>query len=131
IDMDYTWRSTSPGINNIAPVENRFGDELLNREIGLVLSKPLDPKECSWGFNAILLAGADAAFLSPIGGWFRQTNERYGIDFTDLNLTAHLPFLTEGGIDIKAGRQTTCLGPMGAIAWQRTFDSSDYAWYNL
>jgi hypothetical protein len=51
--------------------------------------------------------------------------------FTDLNLTMHLPILTEGGVDIKAGRQTTILGPMGALAWQRPFGSSDYAWYNM
>ena len=34
-------------------------------------------------------------------------------------------------MDIKAGRQTTVLGPMGALPWQRPFASSDYAWYNL
>ena len=46
-------------------------------------------------------------------------------------MTAHLPILTDGGVDIKAGRQTTVLGPMGALPWQRPFDSSDYAWYNM
>ncbi len=34
-------------------------------------------------------------------------------------------------MDVKAGRQTTVLGPMGALPWQRYFDSSDYAWYNM
>jgi hypothetical protein len=119
VDMDYTYRSTGKGENNIAPVQNRFGDEFLCRELGLYLSKPLDPKELSWGFNAILLGGSDAAFLNPTAGWFKNDNPRFGVSFTDLNLTAHLPILTDGGVDIKAGRQTTVLGPMGAIAWQR------------
>src|SRR5260370_13770646 len=35
IDLDYTFRSSGPGINNIAPVQNRFGDEFLARELGL------------------------------------------------------------------------------------------------
>ncbi len=131
LDMDYTYRSTGRGENNVAPVMNRFGDEFLLREMGLFISKPLDPKEWSWGFNIIYFGGSDASFIQPTAGWPAQTNPRFGQDFTDLNLTAHLPILTEGGVDLKAGRQTTVLGPMGALSWQRPFTSSDYAWYTL
>jgi hypothetical protein len=131
MDFDYTYRSTGSGENNVAPVMNRFGDEFLVRQLGLYIYKPLDPKCWSWGFNAIFIAGADASFLTPLGGGWRNTDPRFGSDFTDLNVTVHLPILTDGGIDIKAGRQTTVLGPMGALPWQRYFDSSDYAWYNL
>jgi len=131
LDQDYTFRSTGPGRNNIAPVMNRFGDEYLFRQLGLWLSKPLDAKELSWGFNSIMIAGADASFLTPtLGGW-KNADPRFGSSFTDLNLTAHLPIFTEGGVDIKAGRQTTVLGPVGALSWQRPLSSSDYAWYNL
>jgi hypothetical protein len=130
-DFDYTYRSTGKGINNVAPVMNRFGDEFLTRQLGLYLFKPLDEKTWSWGFNSIFIGGADASFLTPIGGGYKNTNPRFGSDFTDLNVTAHLPVLTDGGIDVKAGRQTTVLGPMGALPWQRYFDSSDYAWYNM
>jgi hypothetical protein len=130
-DFDYTYRSTGSGRTPVAPVMNHFGDEFLVRSLGLWLWKPLDPKEWSWGFNAIFIAGADAFFIQPTAGWPAQTNPRFGQDFTDLNLTAHLPILTEGGVDVKAGRQTTILGPMGALPWQRYFDSSDYAWYNM
>jgi hypothetical protein len=131
LDFDYTFRSTSPGINNIAPVMNRFGDEALARQLGIYITKPLDPKDWSWGFNSIFIGGSDASFLGPTAGGWANTNPRFGAQFTDLNLTAHLPILTEGGVDVKAGRQTTVLGPMGALPWQRYFDSSDYAWYNL
>ena len=122
LDADYTFRSTGPGQNNIAPVMNRYGDEFLMRQIGLYVYKPLNEKELSWGFNAIFIAGADASFLGPTAGGWANTNPRFGSQFTDLNLTAHLPILTEGGVDIKAGRQTTILGPMGALPWQRYFD---------
>jgi hypothetical protein len=131
MDFDYTYRSTGKGVNNIAPVMNRFGDEALVRSLGTYIYKPLDEKDWSWGFNAIFIAGADASFLTPTAGGWRNNDPRFGTSFTDLNLTAHLPILTEGGVDIKAGRQTTVLGPMGALPWQRIFDSSDYAWYNL
>ena len=131
MDFDYTFRSTGPGQNNVAPVMNRFGDEALVRQLGIYLWRPTKPDELSWGFNMIFIGGADAAFLGPTAGGWANTNPRFGSQFTDLNLTAHLPILTEGGVDVKAGRQTTCLGPMGALPWQRTFSSSDYAWYNL
>lgn len=131
MDFDYTFRSTGPGENNVAPVMNRFGDEALVRELGIYISRALDPKDWSWGFNIIWFAGSDASFIQPTAGWPAQTNPRFGESFTDLNLTAHLPILTDGGVDIKAGRQTTVLGPVGALSWQRPFNSSDYAWYNL
>jgi hypothetical protein len=130
-DFDYTYRSTGSGQNNVAPVMNRFGDEALVRQLGIYLFKPLDPEHLSWGFNSIFIAGADASFIQPTAGYPAQTNPRFGQSFTDLNLTAHLPILTDGGVDVKAGRQTTVLGPMGALPWQRYFDSSDYAWYNM
>ncbi len=131
MDFDYTYRSTGSGENNVAPVMNRFGDEFLTRQLGLYLFKPLDETTWSWGFNAIFIGGADASFLTPIGGGWQNTNPRFGADFTDLNVTLHMPILTDGGVDVKAGRQTTVLGPMGALPWQRYFDSSDYAWYNM
>jgi hypothetical protein len=136
LSMDYTYNSGGHGLDlskgpGVAPVMNRFGDEFLLRQAGIYLWKPLDPNCLSFGFNAIFLAGADASFLTPTNGGWRNTDPRFGTQFTDLNVTAHLPILTEGGVDVKAGRQTTILGPMGALAWQRPFTSSDYAWYNL
>jgi len=131
LDADYTYRSTGHGVNNVAPVMNRFGDEALLRQFGLYITKPLDPKCLSWGFNSIFIVGSDASFLTPTAGGWANTNPRFGASFTDLNLTMHLPILTEGGVDVKAGRQTTVLGPMGALPWQRFFTSSDYAWYNM
>jgi hypothetical protein len=131
MDFDYTYRSSGSGLNNIAPVENRFGNEFLARELGVYLYRPLNEKEWSWGFNCIFLGGSDASFLTPTAGGWRNDDPRFGSEFNDLNVTAHLPILFDGGIDLKAGRQTTVLGPEGALAWQRYFDSSDYAWYNL
>src|SRR5262249_29287904 len=81
MDFDYTYRSTGHGINNVAPVMNRFGDEALVRQLGLYISKPLDPKCWSWGFNAIFIAGADASFLGPTAGGWRNTDPRFGSQF--------------------------------------------------
>src|SRR5260370_29099659 len=82
IDPDYTFRNNGHGINNIAPVMNRFGDEVLMREIVLNVNKPMDPKELSWGFNSTLLHDADGAFLQTTPGWFKQADHRFGISVT-------------------------------------------------
>ena len=83
MDFDYTFRSTSHGINNIAPVQNRFGDEFLIRELGFYIYKPLDPKCWDWGFNALILAGADGSFdladCSPGALLARSNNKRQTI----------------------------------------------------
>src|SRR5436189_44079 len=83
------------------------GAEFLFREIGIYAYRPLDPNCLSWGFNAIFLAGSDASFISPTAGGWRNTDPRFGTQFTDLNLTLHVPLGDTGGVDIKAGRQTT------------------------
>jgi Putative beta-barrel porin-2, OmpL-like. bbp2 len=133
MDFDYTYSNNGSGPQKVrvAPVMNSFGNEFLTRSLGVYLHKDLDQNCFSWGFNVIAIAGADASFLEPTAGGWNNTDPRFGTSFTDLNVTFHLPILTDGGVDVKVGRQTTCLGPMGALPWQRYFDSSDYAWYNM
>ena len=116
LETDYTYRSSGPGLTTVAPMMNRFGDEFLGRELGFVLSRPLDPNDWSWGFNVIYFGGADAAVINPSRGWVTNPDPRFSQEFTDLNLTGHLSILTDGGVDVKAGRQTSVLGPMGACS---------------
>ncbi len=129
-DSGYTYRTSGPGETLVAPVMNRFGDEYMFNQIAIRIEKPLDPKDWSWGFNMQPYGGADPALLNPTrGAIIRNPDPRFGFDFSDLNVTAHLPILTEGGIDIKAGRQTTVVGSQAAQAPWRTFYSSDYQWF--
>lgn len=128
IDAGYTYASTGPGQLTVETRENRFGNEFLLNELALVLEKPLDAKELSWGFNATFYAGADAALLLPEGG-FTTTNPRFGADFRQLYLSAHLPVLTEGGVDLRVGRMGTIIGYESALAPYRPFYSNDYQWF--
>jgi putative OmpL-like beta-barrel porin-2 len=128
IDAGYTYASTGPGLLTVEPRENRFGNEFLLNQIALVVEKPLDPKEFSLGFNATFYAGADAALLRPEGG-FTTTNPRFGADFRQLYVSAHLPILTEGGVDVKVGRMGTIIGYESALAPYRPFYSNDYQWF--
>jgi hypothetical protein len=128
IDAGYTYASTGPGLLTVETRENRFGNEFLVNQIALVLEKPLDPNDWSLGFKSLFYAGADAALLRPEGG-FNTTNPRFGADFRELYVSAHLPILTDGGVDLKAGRMGTIIGYNSAMAPYRPFYSSDYQWF--
>lgn len=128
IDQGYTYASTGPGLLTVEPRENRFGNEYLFNQGALVLEKPLDPNELSFGFNSTFYVGADAALLRPEGG-FTTTNPRFGADFRQLFVSAHLPVLTDGGVDVRAGRMGTIIGYESALAPYRPLYSNDYQWF--
>jgi len=130
LDMGYTFSSSGPGLMAVEPRENRFGNEFLVNQLALVLEKPLQQDCFSWGFNATFYSGADAALLQPLGGIdFPPGNDRFSADFRQLYVSAHLPVLTEGGVDLKVGRMGTIIGYESALAPYRPFYSNDYQWF--
>jgi hypothetical protein len=130
IDPGYTYSSTGPGLLTVEPRENRFGNEFLLNQMAFVLERQLKPGEFSWGFKSLYYAGADAALLQPKGGIDDPPgNPRFSHDFRELYISAHLPILTEEGVDLKIGRQSTIIGYNSAMAPYRPFYSSDYQWF--
>jgi hypothetical protein len=127
-DMGYTYASTGPGLLSVETRENRFGNEFLVNQLAVVVDKPLKADELSFGYNATFYAGADAALLRPRGG-FTTTDPRFGLDFRQLYASAHLPILSDGGVDVKAGRMGTIIGYESALAPYRPFYSNDYQWF--
>ncbi len=128
----YTGASTRPGLLSVAPVQNRFGDMYLAGQIGLVLQKPLEQDRFNLGFNIRYFAGADAAIGQPKGGIGSTiTSQKFSHDFRDLYISAHLPVLTDGGVDFKIGRMNTIIGYNGFLAPYRPFYSSDYQFFYL
>ncbi|HLY88469.1 MAG TPA: outer membrane beta-barrel protein [Acetobacteraceae bacterium] len=79
----------------------------------LTANKPLDPKDpgYQWGFKAQVMYGSDARYTQFLGELNRvDPNQRYQLDIVEANILAHLPWLTSGGIDIKAGQYPTPIG---------------------
>jgi hypothetical protein len=128
-DLGYTYSSLGSGQLAVQPRENRFGNEFLVNQLAVVLEKKLRQDDTfNLGFNTTFYAGADAALLRPLGG-FTTTNDRFGADFRQLYLSAHMPVLTEGGMDVQVGRMGTIIGYNSAMAPYRPFYSSDYQWF--
>jgi hypothetical protein len=106
--------------NPAGPKENfghlftdRANQPILN-QILLTANKPLDPKatDVDWGFKLQFMYGADARYTHFLGEFDRTFGPQYRnqIDVVEANVLLHLPFLTEGGIDIKAGQYSTPIG---------------------
>jgi hypothetical protein len=98
VEGGFTGSSSGSGMLSVAPRLNRFGNDYLLNQIGLVLQKPLEQDRFNIGFNVRYFAGADAAAGQPKGGIGSTiSSEHFSHDFRDLYLSAHLPMLTEGG----------------------------------
>lgn len=79
----------------------------------LTANKPLDPKnpDYQWGFKAQFMVGSDARYTQFLGELNRvDPQNRIQLDVVEANVQAHLPWLTEGGIDLKLGQYPTPLG---------------------
>jgi Putative beta-barrel porin-2, OmpL-like. bbp2 len=130
VEGGYSGASTGSGPLSVQPRQNRFGNEFLLNQIGLVIQRPLSQDKLDFGFNVRYFAGADAALGAPKGGiGFPAQNSHFGQDFRDLYLSAHLPILTDGGVDVKVGRMNTIIGYNGFLAPYRPFYSSDYQFF--
>lgn len=130
VDPGYTYASVGPGLLSVEPRENRFGDEFLLSQMALVVEKPLKQEGLNFGFNMTYYAGADPALLQPKGGIDDPAgNPRFSHDFRQLYASAHLPIFTEGGVDVKLGRQGTIIGYESALAPYRPFYSNAYQFF--
>jgi hypothetical protein len=126
----YTYSTSGAGRLSVAPLPNRFGDEFTLNQLRLAVERPLDPNDWSWGFDIRSWAGADAALLTPIrGAIVPNPNPRFGFDIDILCLKAHLPILTEGGLDVEVGQHDPFLGYEPGPAALRSFYSNDYQWF--
>jgi hypothetical protein len=65
VEGGYTGASTGAGLLSVQTRQNRYGDEFLLNQIGLVLQKPLRADVFNLGFNIRYFAGADAALGQP------------------------------------------------------------------
>ena len=130
VEGGYTGASTGQGLLSVQPRQNRFGNEFLLNQIGWAIQKPLKQDQFDIGFNVRYFAGADAALGAAKGGiGWPPGNPHFGQDFRDLYLSAHLPILTDGGVDVKIGRMNTIIGYNGFLAPYRPFYSSDYQFF--
>ena len=108
-DGAYTGSSTGEGLLNVETRPNRYGDAWLLNQAAVVLERVASSGGSWWGFRSEFYMGADAALLRPLDG-FGPTSHKFGTDFRQAYFSFHLPLLTDGGVEVKLGRQYVPLG---------------------
>jgi hypothetical protein len=106
------------GVNFGRLFDDRANQPMLNQVL-LTANKPLDPKASfDWGFKAQFMYGSDARYTHSLGifdeignvGDTTPYGQRNQEDIVEANFLLHVPFPTDGGMDIKAGIYPTPLG---------------------
>ncbi len=130
MDVGYTYNSTGAGEIGVQPRPNRFGNEFTVNQLYLAIEKPLNQDDLNFGFRTDFFAGSDASLLEPVGAAVKvKPTSRFGFDVRQLYASAHVPILTDGGVDLKFGRQNTVIGYESYAAPYRPFYSNDYQWF--
>jgi hypothetical protein len=121
IDAGFSLNPARPTGNALYPADGlNFGQLFTDHanqaqlnQILLTAQKALDPKDpgYQWGFKVQGMYGSDARYTQFLGELNNVVpNDRYQFDIVEADVQAHLPWLTAGGIDLKAGQYPTPLG---------------------
>jgi putative OmpL-like beta-barrel porin-2 len=101
----------SNGINFGHLYTDRANLPVLN-QASVILTRALDPKATGpdFGFTFQPMFGTDARYTHFYNEFDRSINSRYQFDIVEADVIGHLPYLTEGGIDLKLGQYPTPIG---------------------
>ncbi len=103
--------SPSNGVNFGHLFTDKANQIVLN-QAAITIERDPDPKATSIdiGFKIQGMYGSDSRYTHFLGELDHETSMRNSFDIVEANVTAHLPFLTAGGIDVKVGQFSTPLG---------------------
>jgi len=94
----------------------------------LTVARPLDPKAegFDFGFKMQWMLGTDARYSHYLGVLDYAIHDRTQIAPIEAHVLAHLPILTQGGIDVKIGQFVTLNGAEVIPAKDNLFYSHSY-----
>ena len=81
-------------------------------QTNLAAEQDIDSSSSSfnWGWRVEGMYGTDSRFTHTTGLFDRATNSPYQWDLVEGSVSAHLPYLVSGGIDLKGGIYPTPIG---------------------
>lgn len=84
---------------------------ILNQSL-FTIERDTDPKatDYDFGFKVQAMYGSDARITHSIGLFDHLIHDRNQLDIVEANVSAHTPWLFEGGVDLKGGIFPTPLG---------------------
>ncbi len=97
----------------------QFGQVMTDRaniplfnQLQLTVERVIDPAQTDYdfGFSFQALYGSDARYLHYVGQFDRLIGDRNQLVVRTANVSAHLPWFTSGGLDVKAGEYASPVG---------------------
>ena len=114
LDAGFNFNPMRPSTGlNFGQLFTDHANQATLNQLLLTATKPLDPKnpDFQWGFKLQGMYGSDARYTQFLGELNNALpGDRYQFDIVEANVQFHLPVLTAGGIDLKAGQYSTPLG---------------------
>ena len=115
------------GINYGHLFTDKTNQPVLNQLL-LTAEQPLDPKatDYAFGYRVQGMFGTDARYTHFLDELDLDIKERTQVDIVEAWVTAHTPWLFDGGIDIKVGQFVTYLGeetidPSGNYLYSKSY----------
>jgi hypothetical protein len=110
---------------------NSFANRWLFQQLYFVVEKRFDPEESDeygFGFRLDSLSGSDWSQYVMVGLLDRSfTSNEFGYNPVQFYGEVHLPWLTDGGVDLKGGRFYSLVGYEDAAAPGRPLNSTTYS----
>lgn len=114
VDGGVTVNSAAPtGSENFGNLFNDKTNQIMLNQVLATVERPIDPKASNVdvGFKLQGMFGTDSRMTHGFGELDHLIDSRNQLDIVEASVSVHLPVLTSGGIDVKAGQFPT---PMGA-----------------
>lgn len=116
----YGWVQAGATLNSKQPKDRQnFGrlfddraNEVMLNQVVLTAEKTLaaKPGESDWGYKIQGMFGSDARFIHSQGLLDNASNKMLQPDVVEAYFNFHVPGLTDGGLDVKAGKFVTLEG---------------------
>lgn len=121
------FRKQVDGLNFGRLFDDRANWPMFNQAV-LTVERKLDPKATGYDFGFRLqgMIGEDARYTHYLGELDYAIHSRTQLDIVEAFAIAHLPWLTDGGIDVKVGQFVTLNGAEVITAPDNVFYSHSY-----
>lgn len=127
IEVGATMNPASPdnGVNYGRLFTDKANQIVLN-QFALSMERAPNATSLDLGFKVEGMYGLDSQFTHFLGLGDQGSTSRNSFDFVEATLDAHLPVITSGGIDVKAGLFPSPMGaetidPSGSIFYSRSY----------
>jgi hypothetical protein len=112
LDAGITGNFDSPGSElNFGHLFTDKSNQILFNQGSIIFERPVDTSGgWDFGFRFQGMMGTDARYTHYLGEIDRITNTRIQYDILEASVSAHMPYFTAGGEELKLGQFATLLG---------------------